>query len=299
MAVSIDIEALRDAAGPAACAAADTLRAAGQPAEFGPAGGGASGVIREAGRPPYEVWVGVTTDGFTAECDCPDGAGLCAHAVALTLAALDEGLAWSSAATPPSALAVDPRVAGLVEIARNIPARRLALLVAEWAAADRVLESRLRAQAGQLASLTAAELNDIRRMIDNLAHEATSGDRWDLHDVEKAGRAIVEEVEVLAQRPPTEETLLLVERAARAWDGLSGYLHDAWETYEEEPAEIGGALRAVHVQLCEQVQPDPDELAARLVEIIEAAEVDSCLDEPWDYLAVLGRERVKALRQLH
>ncbi|MDG4814350.1 SWIM zinc finger family protein [Micromonospora sp. WMMD956] len=298
MAVSIDIEALRDAAGPVACAAADTLRAAGQPAEFAPAGGGASGVIRETGQPPFEVWVGITADGFTAECDCPDGAGLCAHAVALTLAALDEGLAWSSAATPPSALAVDPRVAGLVEIARNIPARRLALLVAEWAAADRVLESRLRAQAGQLASLTAAELNDIRRMIDNLAHEATSGDRWDLHDVEKAGRAIVEEVEVLAQRPPTEETLLLVERAARAWDGLSGYLHDAWETYEEEPAEIGGALRAVHVQLCEQVQPDPDELAARLAEIIESAEVDSCLDEPWDYVAVLGRQRVKALGQL-
>ncbi|WP_431904561.1 hypothetical protein [Micromonospora carbonacea] len=261
-------------------------------------------MIREAGQPPLEVWAGITADGFTAECDCPDGAGLCApdgaglcaHAVALTLAALDEGLAWSSAATPPSALAVDPRVAGLVELARNIPVRRLALLVAEWAATDRVLESRLRAQAGQLASLTAAELNDIRRMIDNLAHEATSGDRWDLHDVERAGRAIVEEVEVLAQRPPTEETLLLVERAARAWDGLSGYLYDAWETYEEEPAEIGGALRAVHVQLCEQVQPDPDELAARLVEIIEAAEVDSCLDEPSDYLAVLGHQRVKALR---
>lgn len=299
MAVSIDIEALRDAAGSVACAAADNLRAAGQPAEFVPAGGGASGVIREAGRPPYEVWVGITADGFTAECDCPEGAGLCAHAVALTLVALDEGLAWSSAATPPSALAVDPRVARLVELARDIPARRLALLVAEWAATDRVLESRLRAQAGQLASLTAAELDDIRRTIDNLAHESTSGDRWDLHDVEKAGRAIVEEIEVLAQRPPTEETLLLVERAARAWDGLSGYLYDAWETYEEEPAEIGGALRAVHVQLCEQVQPDPDELAARLTEIIEAAEVDSCLDEPWDYLAVLGRQRVKALRQLH
>ncbi|MFF3854801.1 SWIM zinc finger family protein [Micromonospora sp. NPDC002575] len=299
MAVSIDIEALRDAAGSVACAAADRLRAGGQPAEFVPAGGGASGVIREAGQPPYEVWVGVTGDGFTAECDCPDGAGLCAHAVALTVVALDEGLAWSSAATPPSALAVDPRVARLAELARTIPARRLALLVAEWAATDRVLESRLRAQAGQLAPLTAAELDDIRRTIDNLAREATSGDRWDLHDVEKAGRAIVEEVEVLAQRPPTQEALLLVERAARAWDGLSGYLYDAWETYEDEPAEIGGALRAVHVQLCEQVQPDPDELAARLAEIIGAAEVDSCLDEPWDYLAVLGRQRVKALRQLH
>ncbi|MFI9641569.1 hypothetical protein ACIG87_16130 [Micromonospora sp. NPDC051925] len=296
MAVRIDIDALRDVAGVDVCAAADKLTVAGQPAEILPVGGGASGVIHEAGKPPYEVWVGVTADGFTAECDCTAGAELCAHAVALTAAALADGFAWSSAATPPSRTAVDPRVAELAELARGLPVRRLVSLVAEWAATDRVWENRLRAQAGQLAPLTAAELDDIRRTIDNLAHEATSGDRWDLHDVEKAGRAIVEEVEVLAQRPPTHETLLLVERAARAWDGLAGYLWDAWETYEDEPAEIGGALRAVHVRLCEQVQPDPDDLAARLAEIIGAAEVDSCLDEPGDYLGVLGRDRVKALR---
>ncbi|GHJ13726.1 hypothetical protein [Micromonospora sp. AKA38] len=299
MAVKIDIDALRDVAGSVACATADEWRAAGQPAEFVPVGGGASGVIREVGKPPIEVWVGVTADGFTAECECSPGARLCAHAVALTLLALESGLSWASAATPPSAVAVDPRVAELAALARSIPVRRLALLVAEWAATDRVLESGLRAQAGQLEALTAGELAQVRRTIDDLAGEATSGQQWDLHDVEKAGRAIVEEIEVLAQRPPTEEALLLVERAARAWDGLSGYLYDAWETYEEEPAEIGGALRAVHVRLCEQVQPDPDELAARLAEIIAAAEVDSCLDEPWDYLAALGRQRVKALIRRH
>ncbi|MET8045629.1 hypothetical protein ABZU25_32765 [Micromonospora sp. NPDC005215] len=296
MAVSIDIDALRDAAGPMVCAAADELQAAGQPVVPTPVGGGVSVVFRAAGQPPREVWVGITADGFTAECDCALDEELCAHAVALTATALDGGFAWSSSAIPPSVVAIEPRVAELVEVAGSISARRLALLVAEWAATDRVLESRLRSQAGQLASLSAAELAGIRRTIDNLAHDATSGNRWDLHDVERAGRAIVEEVEVLAQRPPTQETLLLVERAARLWDGLSGYLNDAWETYEEEPAEIGGALRAVHVQLCEQVQPDPEELAARLVAIVEAAEVDSCLDEPEDYLAVLGQQGVSALR---
>ncbi|MCX4471129.1 hypothetical protein OOK41_12545 [Micromonospora sp. NBC_01655] len=296
MAVRIDIEALRDAAGFVACEAADKFQAAGQPVEIMALGGGASCVIREAGQPPYEVWVGVTADGFTTECDCPAGADLCGHAVALTAAALADGLTWSSAATPPSAVEIDPRLAGLAELARSIPARRLALLVAEWAATDRVLENRLLAYTGRLSTLTAAELDDARRTIDNIAHEATSGDRWDLHDVEKAGRALVEEVRVLAERPATEGTLLVVERAARAWDGLAGYLYDAWETYEDEPGEIGGALRAAHVQLCEQVQPDPDELAARLAEIIGSAEVDSCLDEPWDYLGVLGRDRVKTLR---
>lgn len=296
MAVHIDIDALRDAAGSVACDAADKFRAGGQPTPIVAAGGGASCVIREAGHPPYEVWVGCTADGFTAECDCPALDELCGHAVALTMAAMESGFVWSSAATPPSVVELDPRVAELAELAHTLPARRLALLVAEWAAADRVLETRLLAYTGQLAPLTDAELADVRRTIDNLAHEAISGNHWDLHDVEKAGRAIVEEVRVLTQRPATSEALLLVERAARAWDGLAGYLYDAWETYEEEPAEIGGALRAAHVQLCEQVQPDPDELAVRLAEIIGAAEYDSCLDEPGDYLGVLGRHRVKALR---
>ncbi|GIJ24001.1 hypothetical protein [Micromonospora lutea] len=297
MAVRIDIDALRGAAGSVVCDAADELRTAGQPETIIPAGGGASCTIRTAGQPPYDVWVGITTDGFTAECDCPTPEELCEHAVALAVAALEDGFAWSSSATPPSAMEIDPRVAELTELARTVPARRLASLLAEWAATDRVLESRLLAYAGRLVPPTDAELAEVRRRIDNLAHEATAGDRWDLHHVEQAGRAIVEEVRVLAQRPVSPEALLVVERAARAWDGLAGYLNDAWEVYEDEPAEIGGAVRAVHVQLCEQLQPDPDELAARLTEIIEAAEVDSCLDEPWDYLGVLGRDRVKALRR--
>ncbi|WP_320066963.1 hypothetical protein [Micromonospora sp. RTGN7] len=297
MAVRIDIEALRGEAGAVACDAAEKLRAAGQPAVIISADGGASGVIREAGQPPYEVWVGITADGFTTECDCRSSAELCAHAVALTVAAVEDGFDWSSAAaTSASAPESDPRIAELAELACGIPVRRLALLVAEWAVTDRVLETRLLAYAGRLAPLTTAELDAVGRTIDDLAHEATSGERWDLHDVEKAGRAIVEEVRVLAERPATEASLLVVERAARAWDRIVPPLLDTGETYEEEPGEIGGVLRAVHVQLCEQVQPDPDELAERLTEIIEAAEVDSCLDEPWDYLGVLGHDRVKTLR---
>ncbi|MFI0795082.1 hypothetical protein ACH4OY_20735 [Micromonospora rubida] len=294
MAVHIDIDALRGEAGAMACDAADKLLAAGQPAVIVSAGGGASCVIREAGQPSYEVWVGVMADGFTAQCDCPAREELCAHAVALTVAAVEDDFNWSSAAAL-AAPEVDPRVAELAEVARDVPAGRLALLVAEWAATDRVLENRLLAQAGQLVPLTAAEADEIGRTIDTIAHEATIGE-WDLHDIEKAGRAIVEEVRALAERPATQEALPVVERAARAWDRIVPPLLDAWETYEEEPGEIGGALRAVHVNLCEQVQPDPDELAQRLADVIGAAEVGSCLDEPWDYLGVLGRDRVKALR---
>ncbi|GGL95444.1 hypothetical protein [Micromonospora yangpuensis] len=297
MAVRIDIESLRDIAGPSACEVADRLRAAGEPATVVSAGGGVSAVLRAADEPPYEVWVGVTSEGFTVECDCPDEQELCAHAVAVTTVALADNFAFSSAATPPSAVTVDPKVAELADLAGTLPARRLAFLIAEYAATDRVLEARLRAHTGRLAPPTDAELADIARTVERLADESTSGYRWDLHDVAKAGQAIVEEVQTLAARPVTEATLLVVERAARAWDGIAGHLMDAWETYEEEPAEIGGAIRAVHVQLCEQAQPDPDELMERLTGIIRAADTASCLDEPWDYVGVLGRERIMGWRR--
>ncbi|MEH1013269.1 SWIM zinc finger family protein [Micromonospora sp. CPCC 206060] len=298
MAVRIDIDALRSEAGPAACEVADKLLASGQPETIVEVDGGASCIIREGSRPAYEVWVGITADGFTAECDCPSTEELCGHAVALTEAALEDGFAWSSAATPESAVETDPRVAELAEVAGTLPARRLALLLAEHAATDAVLEARLLAYAGKLGPLTDTALADARRTIDNLAHEATEGRYWDLRDIEEAGRAIVETVQVLAQRPPTGEMLLLVEHAARVWDRLVPPMFDAWETYEEEPGEIGGALRDLHVQLCVEVEPDPDELAERLAEIIRAAEAESCLDEPHDYLAVLGRQRVRGLQQL-
>lgn len=298
MAIRIDITALRSEAGSAACAAADILLNAGQPEMIVAVGGGASAVFRETGQLPYEAWAGLTADGFTAECDCPSGEEWCAHAVALVGAALEDGFGWSSTATPPSATDHEPKVAQLVKVAASLPARKLALLLAEHAAVDRVLETRLLAYAGILGPLTEAELADARRTVVNLAREATAGDRWDLRDVEKAGRAIVEEVRVLAQRPASEGLVDVIEQAARAWDSIALHLWDAWETYEDEPAEIGGALREAHVSVCEQLQPDPDELVERLAVIIKAAEVDSCLDEPSDYLSILGHQRVAALRKI-
>jgi hypothetical protein len=45
---------------------------------------------------------------------------------------------------------------------------------------------------------------------------------------------------------------------------------------------VGRGFGAAHVELCELVPPDPDELADRLAEIIKAAVYGSCLDERWD-----------------
>jgi hypothetical protein len=300
VAVRIDLDAVRDAVDPEVYRSAEALLASGQLGEITAVGGGAAATVGSAHAPGHEVWVGVTGGAFTGECDCPAGADadqLCAHAVALTLAAVRDGFAWSSTATAPSQAALDPAVRRMLDVAATLPPRRLAMLVAEHAAVDRRLETRLLTYAGRLGPPTDAELAAVRGTVDSLAGDATAG-QWDLHDVAKAGQWIVDELEVLAQRPPTEGALLVVEHAARVWDGLAGHLFDAWETYEDEPEQIGGAVRAVHVRMCEELVPDPDNLAGRLAEIIQAAEFTSCLDEPEDYLPVLGRERVAALHRL-
>jgi hypothetical protein len=299
MAVLLDQGTVRDAVDPEVYREAEELLAAGRLGEITAVGGGAAGTVHNGPGAAYEVWVGVVSRALTGECTCSDDADpdeLCAHAVALTLGAIDQDFGWSSAATPPSAAPAEPDTHNLVEIAASLPPRRLAMLVAEHAATDRRLETRLLTAAGKLGALDESELFAVRKTIDSLAAEAMTG-RWGLNDLVNAGQWILDEVELLALRPPTEDALLVVEHAARVWDDLSVHLYGGWGTREYEPAEIGDALRAVHVDLCEELEPDPDELVGRLTEIVEAAEVESCLDEPEDYLAVLGPGGVAALRE--
>ena len=205
------------------------------------------------------------------------------------------GMAVSS--TPPSRVIVDPRVRRLTDLAATLSPRRLAALVGEYAAVDRKLETKLRSWAGELGSPSAAELAAVRRTISSIAAEATRG-RWGLEDVARAGRLIVDELETLAQRPANPDTVAVVEGAAECWDELSVHLHGAYvdNAFAEDPKVIGDAIRAVHVLICEQVDVDPDELIARLVTIIDKAEISSCLDAPDDYAALLGPDSAATRR---
>ncbi|WP_326556422.1 hypothetical protein [Micromonospora sp. NBC_01796] len=294
MVVRIDVDAVRGAVDPAVYREAEELLADGRLGRTVEVGGGLIGAVHGEGTTAYEVWVGVVGGAFTGECECAaseaDPDELCVHAVTLTLAALRDGFHWSSAATAPSTVEVDPEVRRLAEVAATLPIRRLAMLVAEHAVTDRRLETRLLTYAGQLGAPTDPELADVRATVDGL----TATDESDPYDAAKAGQQLVEELEVLAQRPATESTLLTVEYAARRWDTLLGSLGEAAD--DEDFEEIGSALRAVHVRLCAELRPDPDALVERMLDIIEAAEpVTSCLDLPTDYLPVLGPDHVAAL----
>ncbi len=300
MAVQFDIDDVRDAVESELFARAEKLLDSGGLGEFAPFGGGVTCLVPNGTGPGYEVWVGVVAKALTGECDCPaaeaDPDELCLHAVALTIGALDADFVWSSSATPPSQASISPKVRQLAEIAATVPARRLVMLVAEHAANDRRLETRLLTYAGRLGAATERELANVRATIDSLAGDAVRGE-YDLHDVARAGQLIVDELEILAQRPATVEALALVEHAAEVWDELAAILSQAYETYETESEEIGGALRAVHVRMCEELEVDPDDLIDRLIGIISGADYTSCLDAPGDYLALLGPDGVAAVNR--
>ena len=86
-----------------------------------------------------------------------------------------EGFPWSSSATPPSKVVVDPQVRQLTDLAATLSPRRLAALVGEYAATDRKLETKLRSWAGDLGSPSTAELAAVRKIISSIASEATRG----------------------------------------------------------------------------------------------------------------------------
>jgi hypothetical protein len=264
-------------------AAAAGLLADGAVEQIGDASGRARAVVR-AGRSRLEVWVGVVHGDLSAECVCDaDPDALCVHAVAVTLAALRRGFSWSSGATPPSE-SFDPQVRDLMTAAGRLSRRRLTELVATHAAIDARLKTRLLVEAGELGPLAQSEADTLCRTLGVVAAEATTG-RWQMHDVVTAGEAIISELEIISARPASMPALLLVEYAAGLWDGLAAHLFDDWEHYEGVPEEMGERVLRVHLHLCEQLRPDPEELTERLDRIISGAEAVSCLDAPHDYLA--------------
>ncbi len=121
MAAVFSMEALEQAAGSLRLEAGEALHAAGRVTGVEPARFGVSGFVEDDSG-EHEVWVGIRHWMLVGECDCPDAdpqasserylaavaagraemAGLCVHAVALALAAIEQRLAW---ATPP----VEPR----------------------------------------------------------------------------------------------------------------------------------------------------------------------------------------------
>ncbi|WP_152645666.1 hypothetical protein [Streptacidiphilus albus] len=105
MAAVVEFQHLEQAALPGHFTAGALLRRSGAVSEVEPGYGGACGVVGDPDGTEYEVWIGIAHGVLTAECDCPEAEaeadsaapGMCAHGVALGIAALEQGLSWAPA----------------------------------------------------------------------------------------------------------------------------------------------------------------------------------------------------------
>ncbi|NLU78481.1 hypothetical protein HCA58_08825 [Micromonospora sp. HNM0581] len=125
-----------------------------------------------------------------------------------------------------------------------------------------------------LATADTSSLTDFRAAVADAA-AATSGSRWQISDVEAAGRRLVAEVEILCAHPASTETLTLVEEAIVVWDELSGHLRDAYDITRTEPEEIAEPLVDTHRDLCDRLDLDPDDVAERLNRLLARCHYDT------------------------
>jgi len=211
------------------------------------------------------------------------------------LTALEKGFTFSSIFS--RTRGADPEEHEFAEIAAGLTPRALIGLVARQAVADRYFAALLLACAGRLTPAGPKEIDAVRQVI-AAAAEVPNGRRWELHDIVTAGRAMVVELELLAVRPFTDETLIVVEEAIAVWATLSGYLKDAWETYETEPEEVGTALADLHLRLCQAHDPEPLELATRLAKLVRDAEGETFLGVSDEYADVLGEQALARFEAL-
>lgn len=294
VAVSIDTQAFRDCILPAVREAAGRLRLSGSVGDLEQADGGVQAVVRD-GSTVVQPWVGIVDRAFTGECECSSGDDLCVHAVAVALTAFDRDIHWSAAAIPPSATEIpveQDRYAAAVE---RLAPRQLTALVVAQASKDELFATALLRQAGML---DAADDHDLHRFAQVLREVAgvTSGSRWEIRDIEIAGQRLADEVEILCARPATHDMLDLVEQAILTWDDLSGHLIDAYYLRRTDPEEISEPLVEAHIDLCEQLGIEPEQLADRLTDLVnkchyDTVDIDAYADLLGDHLDVFRGAR--------
>jgi uncharacterized Zn finger protein len=271
VAVRIDVSAFRDSVSTEVQAAADRLLLDGGVSDLEAWGGGARAVVRDGGI-RFQPWVGVVDRALSGDCDCadrPDGDDLCAHAVAVVLAALHSEVRFAAQGRPHGAGPVEPERADFVKAVRTLGPRQLTDLVVEQAVRDRLFATRLLGRAGMLVPEDESALEEFEAVVREVS-AVTTGSRWEIADVEHAGQRLVAEVEVLRAWPVVPAMLDLVEQAIEVWDELAGHLIDAYYSRRIDPDEISVPLVGAYRDLCELLNVGPEEITDRLNQLLES-----------------------------
>jgi hypothetical protein len=276
VAVKLDVESLLNAVGQELGARGRELAAPDVVAD----GGGASGMAD--GR---HVWVGVVNGEMVGECDCVADE-LCAHGVAVALAAIEAGVVFESL---PPLEKESPQERRFANAAARLGRRELVRLVAGHAVVDRRLATRLLVAAGELGVPSDEEIAVVHRTLVNARRIPDGYERWEPRDLLDAGHDMVVDLDVLAMRPVNDGVLDLADEAARVW---SSFLMTLCEVRDVDPQPISDALAAVHIQLYEASGLAPEDLAGRLAELYADVADEPFLDVPDAYEHLLGDEGI-------
>ncbi|MEV0900153.1 hypothetical protein [Actinoplanes sp. NPDC049802] len=268
MAVLIDITAFLESLPADVAEAADRLLDDGAVGDVESVGGGARALVAD-GATTYQPWVGVVDREITGDCDCGGPAGLCSHAVAVAVVALDAQVRFAAEGDPHGAGQSDPDRARLRRAVAALGPRQLHELVVDQALRDRRFAALLLGRAGLLDTAGESAVAAFKTAV-RAASNVTVGNRWEIVDVENAGRDLATEAEILLAHPAELGMLDLIEEAVEVWDGLVPVLDDAWEVRRSDPEEISEVLLEAHRDLCDRLDLDPGEVTDRLARLSDA-----------------------------
>jgi uncharacterized Zn finger protein len=252
----------------------------------------ATAVVR--GTVPYETALWVADGELTWSCSCPvgDDGDFCKHCVAVALSIGSVGGTDPKRARR-AVKAKQPKI-DLEAYVRTLGTEQLAALVMAQASDDWRLRERLtaRAAAAQGSGIDEATW---RRRVD--AAFEPYGDFVTYREAEGWAATVDDVIAALEELVDVgygAAVIALAQRAHRKADAAVQYVDDSDGCLSEISARLG----ELHHRACVQSQPDPIELARRLVDLELTSELDAFHRAAAEYAAVLGPTGIAEYRRL-
>ena len=259
------------------------------------------------GSLPYivELWAERGEPRWSCTCPAAEDGSFCKHCTAV---ALSMGSDDSPLAVPPlaplarlvraqasaSGRRVDPAPAeDLASFVEELAQDRLARIVLDHAATDQRLRERLLAEA-RAARGDGPDMGAWRRRIDDAF--APYGEFVTYREARGWADGVKDAIDALADLCDAgqhDAAARLAEHAHRRADKAIDYVDDS----DGRLSDISSRLSEVHHRACVEGRPDPVELAARLVDLELASELDSFHRAAAKYAEVLGEAGLAAYRE--
>ena len=250
-----------------------------------------SAVVR--GSVLYQVELGARAGELDWSCSCPVGASgdFCKHCVAVALAVTRP----EHAAPKGRRQGVSRKVeVDLLRYVTSLGPDELVGLVMQQVAQNGRLRDRLVAQAAAAQGI-GIDATMWKRRIDS----AFGSTRVFVPYREAVGwagdiTAVIDAIDDLIDTGQAETALALVEHAHRRADAAMEHVDDS----DGHLSLISSRLGSIHLHACEEISPDPVELARRLVDLELTSELDTFHRAASTYVHVLGPAGIDEYRRL-